>query len=64
VFDAGHSDEERGKISAVHFVRFPLSPAARGGFGAAEVSPVVDHPNEHARARLTEDSKASLAEDL
>jgi hypothetical protein len=22
-FEAGHSDEEKGKISAVHFVRFP-----------------------------------------
>jgi hypothetical protein len=29
VFEAGHSDEELGKLSAVHFVRFALPPAPR-----------------------------------
>src|SRR5256885_6984689 len=28
-FEGGHSDEERGKLSAVHFVRFALPPGAR-----------------------------------
>ena len=25
VFEAGHSDEEKGKLAAVHFVRFAFS---------------------------------------
>ena len=28
-FEAGHSDEELGKLSAVHFVRFALPARAR-----------------------------------
>ena len=64
VFEAGHSDEERGKISAVHFVRFPLSESARRAFPTSDVWLVVDHPNEHACTRLNEETKASLAEDL
>jgi hypothetical protein len=64
VFEAGHSDEERGKLSAVHFVRFPLSPAARDRFRAADVWLIVDHPNERARTRLSEEMKATLALDL
>jgi hypothetical protein len=64
MFESGHSDEERGKLSAVHFVRFPLPEAARRAFPAAEVWLIVDHPNERARTRLTDETKASLAEDL
>lgn len=64
VFEAGHSDEARGKISAVHFVRFPLPERARRGFRSADVWLIVDHPNERARARLSEETTASLAEDL
>jgi hypothetical protein len=64
VFEAGHSDEERGKISAVHFVRFPLTESARRAFRATDVWLIVDHPNEHARTRLSEETKASLADDL
>ena len=64
MFESGHSDEERGKLSAVHFVRFPLPEAARRAFPAADVWLIVDHPNEHARTRLTDETKASLAEDL
>ncbi len=63
-FEAGHSDEERGKISAVHFVRFALAERARRAFRTADVWLIVDHPNERARARLSEEAKASLAEDL
>jgi endonuclease/exonuclease/phosphatase (EEP) superfamily protein YafD len=59
-----HSDEERGKISAVHFVRFPLPPEAQRDFEAAEVALVVEHPNEHARAVLAPATKRSLAQDL
>jgi hypothetical protein len=64
VFEVGHSDEERGKISAVHFVRFPLPSPARDDFRAADATLVVEHPNELARARLTDEIKASLADDL
>ena len=63
-FETGRSDEELGKLSAVHFVRFALPPAARQAFRTSEVALVIDHPNERARAVLSEASKASLAEDL
>lgn len=63
-FEAGRSDEELGKISAVHFVRFPLSTEARRIFREAEVTLVVDHPNERARTVLSPETKRSLAEDL
>jgi len=63
-FETGHSDEERGKLSAVHFVRWALPPEARRIFLDAEVALVVEHPNERARAVLPDDVKRSLAEDL
>ena len=63
-FEAGHSDEELGKLSAVHFVRFAVPEAARRAFLSSEVALVVDHPNERARTVLSPEMKASLAEDL
>jgi Protein of unknown function (DUF3501) len=63
-FEAGHSDEDKGKLSAVHFVRFRLSPEAARAFAAAEVHLVVDHPAERARTRLEDETRAALAEDL
>ena len=63
-FEAGHSDEELGKLSAVHFVRFTLPEAARRAFPSAEVALVVDHPNERARTVLSPETRASLARDL
>ncbi len=63
-FEGGHSDEERGKLSAVHFVRFALPPETRRIFQAAEVALVVEHPNERARTVLAEDTKQSLLKDL
>jgi len=63
-FETGHSDEELGKLSAVHFVRFSLAPLARRAFADAEVALAVDHPNERARAVLSPATKASLLEDL
>ena len=62
-FEAGHSDEERGKISAVHFVRFALPAGALRG-GAEEVALVVEHPNERARTVLPAETVQSLARDL
>src|SRR5262249_49580634 len=63
-FEAGHSDEERGKLSAVHFVRFALPPAASVEFTRAEVALVVEHPNERARTVLSDETKRSLLDDL
>lgn len=63
-FEAGRSDEERGKISAVHFVKFPFTPEQVEAFRHAEVSLVVDHPAERARVRFSDGVKASLLEDL
>ena len=63
-FEAGHSDEELGKLSAVHFVQFALPEGARRAFSASEVALVVDHPNERARTVLSPETRASLAGDL
>lgn len=63
-FETGHSDEELGKLSAVHFVRFPLPPAARAAFAYAEIALVVEHPNERGRTVLSDATRARLAEDL
>jgi hypothetical protein len=63
-FERGHSDEERGKLSAVHFVRFALPPPARALFATAEVALVVEHPNEHAHTVLSDETKRSLLDDL
>jgi hypothetical protein len=63
-FETGHSDEERGKLSAVHFVRFALPPEARASFATSEVALVVEHPNERARAVLSDETKRSLLGDL
>jgi hypothetical protein len=63
-FEAGHSDEEKGKLSAVHFVRFAFPPEAVRAFRDAEAFLVVDHPGERARTRLSEETRAALLEDL
>ena len=63
-FETGHSDEELGKLSAVHFVRFAVPPEARRSFAQSEIAIVVDHPNERARAVLSPHVKESLADDL
>jgi Protein of unknown function (DUF3501) len=63
-FETGHSDEERGKLSAVHFVRFAVPPGARARFATSEVALIVDHPNERARTVLSDETKRSLLEDL
>jgi hypothetical protein len=63
-FEEGHSDEERGKISAVHFVRFQLPAEARRDFERSEVALAVDHPGERARTVLGSETKRSLARDL
>ncbi|HEU4371337.1 MAG TPA: DUF3501 family protein [Methylomirabilota bacterium] len=64
VFEAGHSDEELGKLSAVHFVRFALPQAARRLFPEAEVALVADHPGDRGRTVLTPATRRRLADDL
>ena len=63
-FEAGHSDEEKGKLAAVHFVRFAFSPEAIRAFGSSTVDLVVDHPPARARTRLSEETRAELLTDL
>ena len=63
-FETGHSDEELGKLSAVHFVRFSLPPEARRAFAQSEVALVVEHPNERGRTVLSDDTRGQLAADL
>ena len=63
-FEAGHSDEEKGKLAAVHFVRFGFSAEAIDAFRASDVDLVVDHPATRARTRLTPETKAELLTDL
>ena len=63
-FEPGHSDAERGKLSAVHFVRFAFPPGAMKAFREQDVYLVVDHPGEKARTRIPDEVKASLLEDL
>ncbi len=63
-FEAGHSDEEKGKLSAVHFVRFSFPPGAVSAFLDSPVHLVVDHPAERARVELSAATKAELLADL
>jgi hypothetical protein len=63
-FEAGHSDEEKGKLAAVHFVRFAFSDEAIRALGSSAVDLVVDHPAARARTRLSDETKAELLTDL
>jgi hypothetical protein len=63
-FEAGHSDEEKGKLSAVHFVRFAFPPEAVRAFADSPVHLVVDHASVRARVELPAEAKAQLLEDL
>jgi len=64
VFEAGHSDEEKGKLAAVHFVRFAFPAEAVSAFQTSAVELVTDHPAARARARLSDEAKAELLTDL
>jgi len=63
-FEAGHSDEEKGKLSAVHFVRFAFPPEAVRAFADSPVHLVVDHAAVRARVELPAGTKAQLLQDL
>ncbi len=62
-FEEGRSKED--KISAVQYVRFALDEEARRAFVEGAVTElVIDHSNYKARAVLTPEARASLAQDL
>jgi hypothetical protein len=63
-FEAGHSDEEKGKLSAVHFVRFVFPPEAVRALAGSPVFLVVDHRAEGGRVELSAETKAQLILDL
>jgi hypothetical protein len=64
VFEAGHSDEEFGKLSAVHFVRFAVPHDARPLFPTTDVALVVDHPADPGRTVLAPAVRHRLATDF
>ena len=69
VFAIADEDLERAndvKTSAVHFLRFELSPAMAAGLkGGAALSIGIDHPNyQHQISAAPENIRAALASDL
>ena len=63
-FEAGRSKED--KLSAVQYVRFPFSAAARRAFldPTQPVRLIIDHPNYRHHAVLDDAVRRSLAQDL
>ncbi len=64
LFEEGRSSDE--KLSAVQYVRFRFTPAARAAFleGQTPIRLVIDHPHYRASTLLTEATRQALAEDL
>jgi hypothetical protein len=62
-FEPGRSTDD--KISAVQYLRFPLSPDARAALmtEGTEVALEIDHPNYRHRVPCGEATRASLAAD-
>lgn len=52
------------KTSAVHFLRFELTPAQIAAFAHDEVAIAIDHPAYPARTPLTPAARAALARDF
>lgn len=63
-FEPGHAREDR--ISAVHFVRFVLSPQLQRALAdnAVPAEVAIDHGGYRAQAALTPETRAALAADL
>ena len=63
-FEQGRSNEE--KISAVHYVRFPVSDAVKALMAdpAVPMQVVVTHPRYQAAQPVSEEMRQSLLEDL
>ncbi len=64
VFESGRSKED--KISAVHYVKFHFSDAARDAFLGLRVPVelVVDHPRYKERTKIDGETRQRLIEDL
>jgi len=64
MFEAGHSRED--KLSAVQYVRFRLEPAAKKAFldDNQPARLVIEHPNYRHSARVEDNVRRSLMEDL
>lgn len=62
-FEPGRSTED--KISAVQYVRFPLTPEARTALLTAGtlIAVEIDHPNYRHRVECPEETRESLASD-
>lgn len=60
------SRELEGRTSAVHYLKFPVSPAAKAAIAkkAAPVKLLVDHPKYGAEVTLSPTTLASLATDF
>ena len=62
-FEAGHGRED--KISAVHYVRFPLGEKGRAALAATKAATLVlEHGDYRAKAELPPGAVAELIEDL
>ncbi len=63
-FEAGHSNEE--KISAVHFVRFSLTPNFRAQLAQAAPPALltINHPHLQAEAPISDDMRQEWLQDL
>jgi hypothetical protein len=64
VFEPGRSTEDN--LSAVQYIRFPLSPEARAAFRdeRQDAVLVINHPHYQARALLSPEVRRSLAAEL
>ena len=66
--DAVPQDEERlsreDVTATVHYLKFPFSPAQRDTLAAGPARIVVDHPDYHAVADLTDEQRTELARRL
>ncbi|MEO8700918.1 MAG: DUF3501 family protein [Kofleriaceae bacterium] len=62
-FEPGRSTQD--KISAVQYVRYPLSPEARAALATpgTPIAVEIDHPNYRYRVEGSEEMRASLAGD-
>ncbi len=64
IFEAGHSKED--KLSAVHYLRFRLTPDQQRRLGDEAVAArlVIEHPNYKASAELSRESRQALLADF
>ena len=66
--DAVPEDEERltrdDVTATVHYLKFPFTPAQRELLASGPARIVVDHPEYHAVAELTDEQRAELARDF